>query len=173
MMKSFDRTELIFKSNSIHIRRDEYKTSNKLIINKDYVEHPGSVLIIGLRRGKILFVKQWRQPVANFTLELPCGTLNSGEETMLAADREFREETGFSAKKYESIGRFFVAPGYSSEITEYFVAKDLFESPLTPDVDEEIELLEFSLEEAFNLINNNEIIDQGTISALNIYKSIL
>ena len=172
-MKNYDRTELIFQSNSIHLRRDEYKTSNKLIINKDYVDHPGSVLIIGLRREKILFVKQWRQPVNNYTLELPCGTLNSGEESLFAADREFREETGYSAKKYESIGKFFVAPGYSSEICEYFIAKDLFESPLSPDIDEEIELIEFSLEEAFNLINTNEIIAQGTISALNIYKSII
>jgi len=66
-----------------------------------------------------------------------------------------------------------VAPGYSSEITEYFVAKDLYESPLSPDIDEDIKLEEFSLEESFNLIKINKIIDQGTISALNIYKSIL
>mgnify|MGYP000028208518 FL=1 len=172
-MKNYDRTEMIFQSDSIHIRRDEYKTSNKVIINKDFVDHPGSVLIIGVRREKILFVNQWRQPVRRNTIELPCGTLNSGEETLVAADREFREETGYAAKKYESIGRFFVAPGYSSEITEYFIAQDLYESPLTPDIDEDIKLEEFTLKEAFNLIKSNKIIDQGTISALNIYKSIL
>ena len=99
--------------------------------------------------------------------------MNSGEETLVAADREFREETGYAAKKYESIGRFFVAPGYSSEITEYFIAQDLYESPLTPDIDEDIKLEEFTLKEAFNLIKSNKIIDQGTISALNIYKSII
>tara|TARA_Y100001970_G_scaffold98876_1_gene124397 strand:+ start:21711 stop:22229 length:519 start_codon:yes stop_codon:yes gene_type:complete len=172
-MKNYDRTEMIFQSHSIHIRRDEYKTSNKVIINKDFVDHPGSVLIIGVRREKILFVNQWRQPVRRNTIELPCGTLNSGEETLVAADREFREETGYAAKKYESIGRFFVAPGYSSEITEYFIAQDLYESPLTPDIDEDIKLEEFTLKEAFDLIKSNKIIDQGTISALNIYKSII
>lgn len=172
-MTNYDRTEIVFQSESIHIRRDVYKTSNKVIINKDFVDHPGSVLIIGLRREKILFVNQWRQPVKRNTLELPCGTLNSGEETMYAADREFREETGYAAKKYESIGRFFVSPGYSSEISEYFLAKDLYESPLSPDIDEDIKLEEFTLEEAFNLIKTNKIIDQGTISALNIYKSII
>ena len=172
-MKNSHCTEMVFESESIHIRRDVYKTSNKVIINKDFVDHPGSVLIIGLRREKILFVDQWRQPVKKRTLELPCGTLNLGEDTLIAADREFREETGFAARKYDSIGKFFVAPGYSSEITEYFVAKDLYESPLSPDIDEDIKLEEFSLEESFNLIKNNKIIDQGTISALNIYKSIL
>ena len=40
-MKNYDRTEMIFQSDSIHIRRDEYKTSNKVIINKDFVDHPG------------------------------------------------------------------------------------------------------------------------------------
>ncbi|MAU24496.1 NUDIX hydrolase [Chloroflexi bacterium] len=172
-MKNYEGTNLIFQSDSIHIRRDQYKTSNKVIINKDFVDHPGSVLIIGLRREKILFVKQWRQPVKKYTLELPCGTLNAGEDTILAANREFREETGFGANIYKSFGSFFVAPGYSSEITEYFIAEDLFESPLEPDVDEEIELEEYTLDEAFKLIKTNKIIDQGTISALNIYKSIL
>ena len=38
---------------------------------------------------------------------------------------------------------------------------------------EEIYLEEYTLEEAMNLIKNNKIIDQGTISALNIYKSII
>ena len=88
-------------------------------------------------------------------------------------EKKFREETGFGANIYKSFGSFFVAPGYSSEITEYFIAEDLFESPLEPDVDEEIELEEYTLDEAFKLIKTNKIIDQGTISALNIYKSIL
>ncbi len=73
-MTNYDRTEMVFQSESIHIRRDVYKTSNKVIINKDFVDHPGSVLIIGLRREKILFVNQWRQPVKrthlNFHAEL-------------------------------------------------------------------------------------------------------
>ena len=101
-MKNYEGTNLIFQSDSIHIRRDQYKTSNKVIINKDFVDHPGSVLIIGIRREKILFVKQWRQPVKKYTLELPCGTLNAGEDTILAANREFREETGFGANIYKS-----------------------------------------------------------------------
>ena len=166
-------TKSTYESESIHIRRDSYEASKKVTIDKDFIDHPGSVLIIGLKKDKILFVKQWRQPVKEYTIELPCGTLKPEEKTIVAADREFREETGFSAKGYHSIGNFFVAPGYSSEITEYFIASDIFDSPLEPDIDEEIEVLEYNLEEAFDLIKNNKIIDQGTISALNIYKSII
>jgi ADP-ribose pyrophosphatase len=166
-------TKLVYKAESLEIRRDTYEMSNKHIIKKDFVDHPGSVLIIGLRRKKILFVKQWRQPVKKFTIELPCGTLHESEIAKTGADREFREETGYSAKNYTSIGNFFVAPGYSNEITEYFTAEDIFLSPLKPDDDEDIQLQNYSLDEAFKLIKENKIIDQRTITALNIYKSIL
>jgi len=168
-----DDKELAYSSKSLNIRRDVYKTSNKVIINKDFVEHPGSVLIIGNRGDKILFVEQWRQPVKVKTLELPCGTMRSGESAINAAKREFREETGYGARKFHSIGSFFVAPGYSSEICEFFIAEDLYEDPLPPDEDEEIDLKQFTLDESFNHIKNKKIIDQGTICALNIYKSIL
>ena len=61
----------------------------------------------------------------------------------------------------------------SKNITEYFLASNIFESPLDQDEDEDISLEEYSLDEAFKLIKNNKIIDQGTITALNIYKSII
>tara|TARA_B100001029_G_scaffold137139_1_gene116177 strand:+ start:845 stop:1351 length:507 start_codon:yes stop_codon:yes gene_type:complete len=166
-------SKLVYIAESLQIRRDTYEMSNKSIINKDFVDHPGSVLIIGLRGKKILFVRQWRQPIKSSTLELPCGTLHRSEISVEGADREFREETGYSAEEYKSIGRFYVAPGYSNEITEYFLASNIFESPLDQDEDEDISLEEYSLDEAFKLIKNNKIIDQGTITALNIYKSII
>ena len=166
-------SKLVYNADSLKIRRDTYEMSNKSIINKDFVDHPGSVLIIGVREKKILFVKQWRQPVKEFTIELPCGTLETDENSLMGADREFREETGFAAKKYISLGKFYAAPGYSSEMTEYFLAEKIYESSLSPDEDEEIYLEEYTLDEAMNLIKNNKIIDQGTISALNIYKSII
>ncbi|MDG2102047.1 MAG: NUDIX domain-containing protein [Dehalococcoidales bacterium] len=166
-------TKLVYKAESLEIRRDTYEMSNKHIIKKDFVDHPGSVMIIGIREKKILFVKQWRQPIRKYTIELPCGTLHKSEISKIGADREFREETGFSAKNYFSIGKFYCAPGYSNEVKEIFIAEDIFLSPLDPDEDEQIELQDYSLNEAIKLIKENKIIDQGTILALNIYKSIL
>ena len=118
-------TKLVYKGESLEIRRDTYEMSNKHIIKKDFVDHPGSVMIIGVREKKILFVKQWRQPIKKYTIELPCGTLHKSEISKIGADREFREETGFSAKNYSSIGKFYCAPGYSNEVKEIFIAGGL------------------------------------------------
>ena len=52
-------SKLVYNADSLQIRRDTYEMSNKSIINKDFVDHPGSVLIIGLRGKKILFVRQF------------------------------------------------------------------------------------------------------------------
>ena len=95
------------------------------------------------------------------------------ENSIEAADREFREETGFRAKKYSSLGSYFVAPGYSSEKTEFFLAENLFESALLPDEDEEIYLEKYSLDNALDLITKQIIVDQSTICALLLYKSLL
>ena len=50
-------SKLVYNADSLKIRRDTYEMSNKSIINKDFVDHPGSVLIIGIREKKILFNK--------------------------------------------------------------------------------------------------------------------
>ena len=162
-----------YDSDSIHIVREKYNITRKTNIVKDYVNHPGSVLILSFLDEKILFVKQWRQPVKTYTLELPMGTLEIDENSIEAADREFREETGFRAKKYSSLGSYFVAPGYSSEKTEFFLAENLFESALLPDEDEEIYLEKYSLDNALDLITKQIIVDQSTICALLLYKSLL
>ena len=83
----------VYDSDSIHIVREKYNITRKTNIVKDYVNHPGSVLILSFLDEKILFVKQWRQPVKTYTLELPMGTLEIDENSIEAADREFREET--------------------------------------------------------------------------------
>ena len=163
----------VYDSDSIHIVREKYNITRKTNIVKDYVNHPGSVLILSFLDEKILFVKQWRQPVKTYTLELPMGTLEIDENSIEAADREFREETGFRAKKYSSLGSYFVAPGYSSEKTEFFLAEDLVESALLPDEDEEIYLEKYSLDNALDLITKQIIVDQSTICALLLYKSLL
>ena len=163
----------VYDSDSIHIVREKYNITRKTNIVKDYVNHPGSVLILSFLDEKILFVKQWRQPVKTYTLELPMGTLEINENYIEAADREFREETGFRAKKYSSLGSYFVAPGYSSEKTEFFLAENLFESALLPDEDEEIYLEKYSLDNALDLITKQIIVDQSTICALLLYKSLL
>ena len=163
----------VYDSDSIHIIREKYNITRKTNIVKDYVNHPGSVLILSFLDEKILFVKQWRQPVKTYTLELPMGTLEIDENSIEAADREFREETGFRAKKYSSLGSYFVAPGYSSEKTEFFLAENLFESALLPDEDEEIYLEKYSLDNALDLITKQIIVDQSTICALLLYKSLL
>ena len=71
------------------------------------------------------------------------------------------------------MGSYFVAPGYSSEKTEFFLAENLFESALPPDEDEDIYLEKYSLDNALDLITKQIIVDQSTICALLLYKSLL
>ena len=49
------------------------------------------------------------------------------------ARREIREETGMAAERMEHLGGFYLAPGYSTEYMDVFLATDLHEDPLEAD----------------------------------------
>ena len=71
-------------------------------------------------------------------MEIPAGTLEKGESSIETAKRELREEIGMSADHLISTGSFYLAPGYSSEIMEVYIAKGLKVDPLPKDVDEDM-----------------------------------
>ncbi len=71
------------------------------------VELPPFAMILALREdGTIPFVRQYRQAVSDYMLELPAGHLEDGEDPLVAAKRELREETGLEASAWAFLGRY-------------------------------------------------------------------
>ena len=134
---------------------------------REIVRHPGAVAIVALDdQRNVLMVRQWRMAAERVMLEIPAGTLNSGEEPLACADRELQEETGQKAGKLEPLGAFFVAPGYTTEKIHLFLATGLTESRLPMDDDEFIELEHIPLEEAVRRVTSGEIEDGKTITGI-------
>lgn len=134
---------------------------------REIIRHPGATALIALdNQNYILLVRQYRSASAQMMSEIPAGVLNSGEYPLTAAIRELQEETGYKPGKIESLGGFYVAPGYSTEYIHLFVASELFESRLPADVDEFIELDHVPLSDALAMIDRGEIQDAKTIIAL-------
>jgi ADP-ribose pyrophosphatase len=134
---------------------------------RDIVTHPGAVAIAALDAdGQVLLVRQYRTAAARTLLEIPAGTLHPGEDPLLAAARELREETGFAPGKLESLGGIFVAPGYTSEYIHLYLATDLSAAPLPMDDDEFIALERLPLDEALAAIESGAICDAKSVTAL-------
>jgi len=137
------------------------------------VRHPGAVAVVALDdAGRLLLVRQWRQPAGRSLLEIPAGTLDRDpvtgalEDPELASRRELEEETGYRATSWEKLGTFWTAPGFASELMHLYVATDLVAAGhgrLTPDVDEVLELVRLPVDDALAAAERGDIHDAKTL----------
>lgn len=146
---------------------EEIEFPNGLIATRDVVRHPGAVVIIPiLEPHTILFVRQYRHPIGRTILELPAGTLETGEEPLSCAQREIAEEVGYGAHKWTSLGGIFPAPGFCDEYQHLFLATDLFEQRLPGDDDEIIEVEAVPCSALDAMVQDQVIQDAKTLAAL-------
>lgn len=146
---------------------------------REVVQHHGAVGIIPFVDDKMIFVRQWRAPLGQETLEIPAGKIDPDEGSDLkeVALREMDEELGLStdADKLEKVTAFFASPGYSNEKITIFAAKDLqpveFKRPL--DADEFLNVERLTLEEAEKYIEDGTICDGKSIWAVTYWKLLL
>lgn len=132
------------------------------------LEANDSVNVVALTpEQQILFVRQYRFGTGNYTLELPGGIVDDGEEARLAGERELREETGFSSSDWQSLGKVGSNPVFMDSYIHHWLAKDI---QLTDEVElddgEAIELVRLSIKEVKQRLCEGLFLHPHTISAL-------
>ncbi|MEZ4671514.1 MAG: NUDIX hydrolase [Anaerolineae bacterium] len=134
---------------------------------REVVRHPGATALVAVDdQQNILLVRQYRIASERILSEIPAGTLKVGEPPDVCAVRELQEETGYKPGKLESLGGFFVAPGYTTEYIHLFLATELVESRLPGDEDEFIQVDRVTLSQALTMIEQGNIVDAKTIIGL-------
>jgi ADP-ribose pyrophosphatase len=173
--KTIQRNE-IFQGRIIHVVEDEVKLPNNLgIAKRELVFHPGGVVIIPItKKGKMVFVKQFRKPLEKVLLEVPAGKIEIDEYDDLesAAKRELEEETGYQAKKFYKLLATYMTPGFCNEILHFYFATDLKmqSNPRLRDKDEILEIYELTFEEAKQAEKDKLIYDAKTVIALQLWE---
>ena len=168
-MKKFEEKTLtsktVYQGKIFDITYDEVELSDGLIRHREIIHHPGGVVVCAKKENKILMVKQYRYATKSTQVELPAGRLEHGEDPLDAAKRELREETGYIANNWKSLGYIFTTFGICDEKLYLFKAENLtFDKP-NPDEGEIIDYFEMELDEVYKLINNGTINDAKTICA--------
>ena len=117
--------------------------------------------------GNVVLVRQWRQPLRSFTLELPSGGVDEGEDPREAAGRELFEETGFREAGLEHLVSVHTSTGRTTEVCHLFrcTAVRVPGGPC-PEPTEFIEVVEMPLEEALEEISGGGITDASTVLGL-------
>ncbi|MCI9125708.1 MAG: NUDIX hydrolase [Eubacterium sp.] len=172
-MKKFNRIgrEVVYKGAILQFCKDNIVTPKGNQVKWDYLEHKGAAAVIPVMDdGRILMVRQWRNAIDKFALEIPAGGKDSiTEPSIECAARELEEETGYKTDKLEFLQTIVPAIAYSGEKIDVFVAFDLKKGIQHFDPDEEIELELFSVEELIEMIIKNEINDSKTVSSILTY----
>lgn len=140
------------------------------------IRHPGGALAVPVTpEGKLVLLRQYRFAARGRLLEFPAGTIEPNEDPAQTIQREIEEETGYRAHRWQKLGEFFLAPGYSDEIIYAFLAQDLekLEIPPSQDVDEDIETVLFSPLELEQAIQAGEPVDAKSISSFFLARPFL
>ena len=140
------------------------------------IRHPGGALAVPVTpEGKLVLVRQYRFAAKGRILEFPAGTVEINESPDQTIKREIEEETGYRAGKWQKLGQFLLAPGYSDEIIYAFLAQDLvkLEKPPEQDDDEDMETVLFTPEELEKAILAGEPIDAKSISSFFLARPFL
>lgn len=123
-------SEELFKGRLLHAFRDRVRLPGGTEGTREYVRHPGAVMIIPLLeraggRVEVVLERQYRYPVGQTLIEFPAGKLDAGEGALACAVRELREETGYRAREWARAGVLHPVVSYSTEVIEIWFARGL------------------------------------------------
>lgn len=126
LLERFVRGEQVFKGRLLDVRRDVVLLPDGLETTREYVVHPGAVVVVPmLDDGRLVMERQFRYPIGRVVLEFPAGKLDAGEPVLDCARRELAEETGYRAREWARAGLMHNAMAYSTEIIEVWFARGL------------------------------------------------
>jgi ADP-ribose pyrophosphatase len=157
-------SEQVFHGKLLDVRRDRVALPDGSEATREYIVHPGAVMVIPLLDdGRLLMERQFRYPVGRVLLEFPAGKLDPGESVQVCAQRELAEETGYRAAEWARACVLQNAPAYSSEIIEIWFARGLTAGERALDHGEFLEVVVLSEAELDAAAGRGEVVDAKTL----------
>ena len=157
----------VYRGHFLDVRRDRVALPDGKISHREYIRHPGAVMVVPLLDdGRLLMERQYRYPMGRVMLEFPAGKLDAGEDPRVCGQRELLEETGYSASEWAHAGVLHNAIAYSDEGIHIYFARGLSKGEQKLDEGEFLELVTHTVEDLDRLAANGEVTDAKTLIGL-------
>ncbi|HWT75183.1 MAG TPA: NUDIX hydrolase [Mobilitalea sp.] len=164
--------DLVHKGNIIDYYSDTIEIEGGKITHFDFIQHKGAAAMIPVDDdGNILMVRQYRNAIDQYTLEIPAGGLNPGEDNRTCAIRECEEETGYKAGEVFHLLDLYTTVAFSNEKIGIYYTTGITPSKQNLDEDEFVTPERHSVEELTKMILEGKIVDAKTIAGILAYKA--
>jgi ADP-ribose pyrophosphatase len=161
---TLERVELL-RGRFLHVVRDEVRLPSGAQATREFVLHPGAVMVVGLLDdGRVVLERQYRHPMQKVMIEFPAGKIDAGENTLACAQRELQEETGYTAREWAFAGRLAPTIGYSDEVIEIWFARGLVLGERRLDEGEFLDVFAASPAQVQDWCRNGDIEDGKTLT---------
>ncbi len=165
--------EPVYKGSILTMHRDHIQFPDGGEAYWDFLEHKGAAAVVAVQEdGKILMVRQFRNAIDRYSLEIPAGAKDTKEEPGLTcAMRELEEETGYRAGTMKPLIKLVTAIAFCNETIDIFLATDLVKTQQHLDEGEFLNVEAYTLSELVEKIYAGEIQDSKTVAAIMAYKN--
>ena len=168
-------SRLSFKGRVFNVYTDTLEEPDGHRHIKDVIRHNGSVVMLAVDERTnpadpdVILERQYRHAAGQYLIELPAGTREPDESPLAAAKREMIEETGYRAKRWTMLIKYFASPGFLGEWMQIYLARDIRQGEAHLEMDENLEVLRMPLSQAMKMVAEGKIHDGKTLIGLSLY----
>ncbi len=157
----------VYHGHFLHVVRDTVQLPDGERSVREYIRHPGAVMVIALLDdGQVVVVRQYRYPLQRALIEFPAGKLDAGEDPLACARRELREETGYVAREWARAGVLHPVLAYADEFIEIWFARGLTAGERALDDGEFLDVLAVSPDQLLAAARDGIVTDAKTLTGL-------
>ena len=174
LVETLISSEQILKGNFLKVFRDTVSLPDGRHTSREYVIHPGAVMIVALLDdGRVVLERQYRYPMHAVMIEFPAGKLDVGEASLVCAQRELLEETGYTAREWARAGVLHPVISYSTEFIDVWFARGLTLGERKLDAGEFLDVFTATPAELLGWCGSGQVTDAKTLTGMLWLQNVL